>query len=215
MSEDNDILKELESIVNDAHEQIHSEWRDHSRQMLNSMNSHVDAIGELDSHESCAVVGVISHVGYDRYDAERIVGPNKPDDADAQLASVNHIITLEQASDVPLFFGDQGVMIIAQDIHNHVGFFVRVKHKSGRKVSYLVLPNWFAVSVNDTVHLWEYTEEDHADCKRTLTPTQFEYLSAIVIGMNGPRIMRKEMPAVFDAMVQEFRKRHEEHDDDN
>jgi hypothetical protein len=33
--------------------------------------------------------------------------------------------------------------------------------------------------------------------------------------MNGPRIMRKEMPAVFDAMVQEFRKRHEEHDDDN
>jgi len=47
MSEDNDILKELEGIVNDASANLKAEWVARSKQLLRAMNDHTDQSDEL------------------------------------------------------------------------------------------------------------------------------------------------------------------------
>lgn len=204
MSEDNDILKELEGIVNDASANLKAEWVARSKQLLRAMNDHTDQSDELSKHKSCAAVFAITHADDSKYDPDRIVG-DKNRDLGESLGSVSHLLTMPKASFIKDFFDDHTAMMLTQAHYNVIGYYTRAKMSSGKRISYYVSETWTGVTIDhDGEHqafIYEFSEADYNRAKTELSQPIWDALSAMLAGLCLPLEMRRNMPDVFDALV--------------
>jgi hypothetical protein len=202
MSDNNekDLLKELESIVNDADSRLREEWRVHTSELLKSMCNHAYNKTELANQDQGAIVAVISAAPEGtEADPDRIVGPR--DREDGKLGAVSILLTLDKPEHVDEFFDDNTIMVLTQKQYEHLGYFVAVKHRSGKRRGYFVTPNFLAVMLDDKVSSWGYSEREYHEAENTLPKSVFTTLGKIVIGLNAPLEMKQTMPDVFDALV--------------
>ena len=199
-----DILNELEGIVNDASAQLKSEWVTRSKQLLRSMNDHCDKSDQLSKHKSCVAVFAISNADDSDYDPDRIVG-SKDRDLGESLGSVSHLLTLPKASFIKDFFNDHTAMVLTQAQYNVVGYYARAKMSSGRRISYYVSESWTGVTIDNggehQAFIYEFTEAEYNKAKSELAQPIWDALAAMLAGLCLPLEMRRNMPDVFDALV--------------
>lgn len=201
MSDNNeqDLLNELESIVNDADARLREEWRVHTVDLLRSMCDHAFTQTDLAERNRGGLVAVISQASPDtEADPDRIVGPKSKEDG--KLGAVSILLTLDEPEHVNDFFDDQTIMVLTQKQYEHEGYFVAVKYRSGKRRGYFVTPNFLAVLQDDKVQCWGYSDKEYHEAENTLPKGVFNTLGKIVIGLNAPMEMRRQMPEVFDAL---------------